>query len=234
MKYVIATKDGLRFLRFYVPETSELGTTPHEVFATRFEHKHALDLARHLGPAWEAVSLENEVTIRRFPVFVQDGFEPLEIASRHDHMCPCQDASDGFRPKWGGGFTAVRAGGRQHKAIDIMAAIGCHVVAVDHGTVEPVWLYKGERRPGAGYGKVGGWYVRVRHPWGVTYYAHLHQQPLVNPGESVVAGQMLGLVGRTGNAAPGCPHLHYSMTVGGRLVDPVPYLINSYESGGWK
>lgn len=174
----------------------------------------------------------NDVIVKAFPVFIPKDFVPLELCYRGKKFCPGQDASDGYKPRWGGGFHADRHG-VEHHAIDIMGAIGAHILAVDDGKVEDVWVYKGERRPGAGYGTKGGFYCRVRHVWGVTYYAHMHQLPDVKPGDNIVAGQRLGLLGRTGNAAPGCPHLHISFTHRGKLIDPVPHLAPLYDQGGW-
>lgn len=42
------------------------------------------------------------------------------------------------------------------------------------------------------------------------YYAHMAETPLVSPGQRVVAGQRLGLLGNTGRGGP--PHLHYQVT----------------------
>jgi murein DD-endopeptidase MepM/ murein hydrolase activator NlpD len=44
------------------------------------------------------------------------------------------------------------------------------------------------------------------------YYAHLDQQ-LVRPGQRVVAGDTIGLVGNTGNARTKDPHLHLASTL---------------------
>ena len=171
--------------------------------------------------------------ISRFPVVIPNGFKPWEIHSRAGKLCPGQEAP--YKPRWGGGFNALRGPDKvKHRALDIMAAIGAHIVCVDHGQVMQVWRYKGEDRPGAGYSAKGGHYVRVRHDWGVSYYAHMHETPYVLPGEIVGPGHLLGVVGRSGNALPGCAHLHLSITVGQQLVDPYPYLLPLYQQGQWK
>ena len=54
------------------------------------------------------------------------------------------------------------------------------------------------------------------------YYAHLDTQ-LVTEGTRVAAGDPLGTVGSTGNAAGGPPHLHFGI-YSGAPVDPLPYL----------
>lgn len=171
--------------------------------------------------------------ISRYPVVIPEGFEPWEICHRQGKLCPGQEAP--YKPRWGGGFNALRGPDRlKHRALDIMGAIGAHIVAVAPGKVMDTWVYKGDKRPGAGYSPKGGNYVRIKHDWGVTYYAHLHELPYVKPGEEVEAGQLLGVLGRTGNALPGCPHLHISVTVGNALVDPYPYFLPLYQQGQWK
>jgi murein DD-endopeptidase MepM/ murein hydrolase activator NlpD len=52
-------------------------------------------------------------------------------------------------------------------------------------------------------------------------YAHLSEID-VHPGQTVTAGQQLGLVGMTGNATG--PHLHFEVRIHGASVDPLPAL----------
>lgn len=52
-------------------------------------------------------------------------------------------------------------------------------------------------------------------------YCHLSAARVVT-GQSVVAGQLIGLVGSTGRATG--PHLHFEIQVDGRAVDPVRWL----------
>jgi murein DD-endopeptidase MepM/ murein hydrolase activator NlpD len=90
---------------------------------------------------------------------------------------------------------ARRRRGYRHQAQDIFAPEGSEVLAPEAGEII-----------GAGFGK-GGWWVRL---WtgGRTYYmAHLLERPTVL-GMKVLVGDLIGYVGRTGNAARTCPHLH--------------------------
>lgn len=69
----------------------------------------------------------------------------------------------------------------------------------------------------------------------IHYFAHMQFSPLVSNGQRVRAGQVIGYVGRTGNAITTCPHLHYSITApGGGKVNPFPLLRPSWLAGGWK
>lgn len=62
--------------------------------------------------------------------------------------------------------------------------------------------------------------VRLEHPGGwTTLYCHMRQGSVrVKPGQTVSAGQVLGLVGESGEAA--FPHLHFQVMRAGQPVDP--------------
>jgi murein DD-endopeptidase MepM/ murein hydrolase activator NlpD len=64
--------------------------------------------------------------------------------------------------------------------------------------------------------------VYVDHGNGVvTMYFHL-ARPMVKEGDTVQRGQVIGLTGMSGRSTG--PHLHFSVSVLGRLVDPAPLL----------
>jgi murein DD-endopeptidase MepM/ murein hydrolase activator NlpD len=166
-----------------------------------------------------------------FPVRIPAGFKPSDIDGdgvdlnwKHKE-CPGQDASDGFKPKWGGGFFSPR-GQHLHAAIDIMAAEGAHIVAPVTGTIPRTVTVSGEKRPGAGESTKGGFYLFLvcANGW-EWYFSHLRDMPLFGPGDTVEAGALLGFNGRSGNAARerrvgirGCPHLH--LRIGKQLWKP--------------
>jgi len=67
-----------------------------------------------------------------------------------------------------------------------------------------------------------GKWVKVRGAKGVeTYYLHL-SKVLAKKGQRVAAGSLIGYSGSTG-ASTG-PHLHFSLRIGGKLVDPAKYI----------
>jgi hypothetical protein len=66
----------------------------------------------------------------------------------------------------------------------------------------------------------------IDHGWGL-YTAYMHQSEiLVQPGEKVEPGQLIGRIGRTGRVTG--PHLHFEVWVGGIQVDPMDWLENPY------
>ncbi len=67
-----------------------------------------------------------------------------------------------------------------------------------------------------------GWGVRVRHTEEQeTLYAHLNRMA-VKVGQKVSRGDILGAMGRSGNATG--VHLHYEVRRSGKPVNPQPYL----------
>ena len=104
-----------------------------------------------------------------------------------------------------------RAGRERHNGVDLSAARGTPVHAAGAGLV-----VRAER--GGGYGRV----VYIDHGGGLeTRYAHL-QKILVEEGDFVPAGGVVGKVGSSGRATG--PHLHFEVRRGGRVVAPTRIL----------
>jgi murein DD-endopeptidase MepM/ murein hydrolase activator NlpD len=69
---------------------------------------------------------------------------------------------------------------------------------------------------------VRGKATMINHGWGI-YTAYMHQDEiLVEEGDIVKAGQVIGIVGGTGRVNG--PHLHLEVWVGGVQVDPMDWL----------
>jgi murein DD-endopeptidase MepM/ murein hydrolase activator NlpD len=99
-----------------------------------------------------------------------------------------------------------------HAGLDIAAPAGTPVRAIAAGEV----TFAGEIADGAVV-------VEVEHAPGVTSaYAHLEPSPPVREGESVIAGQVVGLVGLTGITTG--PHLHLAVWSAGEPLDPLTVL----------
>ena len=107
---------------------------------------------------------------------------------------------------------------RRHPGVDLAAPMGRTVVAAGHGQVE-------ETSTDRAYGRT----VRLDHGDGLeTVYANLSLN-LVEVGDSVRTGQVIGLVGvgREG----GEPHLHFEVLREGRPVPPEEEVRKKTQSG---
>jgi len=109
--------------------------------------------------------------------------------------------TSGFGMRWG----------RMHEGIDIAVGSGTPVVAAASGTVISAgW--------GGGYGNL----VVIDHGGGIaTAYAH-NTRLVVSSGQQVSQGTVVAYSGSTGHSTG--PHVHFEVRIGGRAVDPIPYL----------
>ena len=109
-------------------------------------------------------------------------------------------------------FTGKR---RFHYGQDISAPRGTKVFAPADGVVRYA-----KRR--GGYGLV----IAVEHGHGFeTLYAHLSKM-LVEPGDKVTRGEIIGEVGNTGRST--ASHLHYEVHSHGEPVNPLDYFFSGY------
>jgi murein DD-endopeptidase MepM/ murein hydrolase activator NlpD len=117
-----------------------------------------------------------------------------------------------------GSGAAAFGGGRGHQGHDVFAECGTPLVAARGGTVK-------EKRY---HGRAGNYLVVDGEETDVDYaYMHLRDPALVEKGDRVLTGQLIGYVGDTGRAS-GC-HLHFEMwkgawQEGGEVFDPLPEL----------
>lgn len=103
-----------------------------------------------------------------------------------------------------------------HKGLDISNRIGTPIIAPAEGTV----ILSG---PDGAYGNS----VEIDHGGGiVTKYAHM-QRAVVQQGDWVKRGQVLGYIGMTGRTTG--PHLHYEVRLNGAPVNPMRYILEAAE-----
>lgn len=101
-----------------------------------------------------------------------------------------------------------------YPATDIFVPVGSTVVAVTNGVVDEVnRIDRWDKRTNLGADR-GGMWVTIIGDDGVRYHtSHLSAiAEVIEPGGRVYAGQILGLSGKTGNAASTPPHVHFGIS----------------------
>jgi murein DD-endopeptidase MepM/ murein hydrolase activator NlpD len=97
-----------------------------------------------------------------------------------------------------------------HEGIDLVAPAGTAVYAAADGVVVGA----------APNGRYGNW-IRIEHGSRLaTVYGHLSAfAPGIEPGETVVRGELIGFVGSTGRSTGA--HLHFELLSDGKPVNPI-------------
>ncbi|WP_298095799.1 RHS repeat-associated core domain-containing protein [Brevundimonas sp.] len=106
------------------------------------------------------------------------------------------------------GFDDLRAGGRQHMAVDLRAYLGAPIFAPLPGTVRRIW------RAGGG----GNSILIENYDGSISGFAHTAAIEGLRQGDSVSSGQRIGTSDGSGD---GPPHLHYTHRIGGGRIDPL-------------
>jgi murein DD-endopeptidase MepM/ murein hydrolase activator NlpD len=123
--------------------------------------------------------------------------------------CPI-NAATSFSDTWG----APRSGGRTHMGVDMMAARGAPIVAIESGTITRT-----------SNSSLGGISIYLTGSSGNRYY-YAHLDALadgVRGGMAVSVGDLVGYNGSSGNASYSAPHLHFQYAPpGGDWVNPYP------------
>lgn len=125
-------------------------------------------------------------------------------ARKHQWVMPVEGASftSGYKWRWG----------RMHNGNDLAAPEGTPLVAMSTGEI----IF-------AGWMGGGGNTTKIRY-WDGTVAWYLHQSAiLVNVGDVVAPGQLVGRMGNTGNSFGS--HLHLEIHPGGGpAIDPYPWM----------
>jgi murein DD-endopeptidase MepM/ murein hydrolase activator NlpD len=132
----------------------------------------------------------------------------------HRHFFPVRGPHGTRGPV--GEFNAPRNGGRRHKGFDVTARCGTPLAAVTTGTVVKRAY---DPRLDGNFIVLRGLGERRKY-----WYAHMVHPSSFQKGDVAHVGQIVGYVGKTGNARTvGC-HLHFELHLNGRPIDPEPYL----------
>ncbi len=166
------------------------------------------------GATMAAAESEARAALARGATY--DPAERLDFGSSSwAHPVPNGRFTSGYGPR---GSVAGASG--FHIGIDLAAPSGTPIHAVADGVVTYV---------GMGHSSKGltGWVIVVSHGEGLeTSYNHMYSSGvLVQEGEAVRAGDVIGAVGSSGRSTG--PHLHLSVWIDGQHVNPRTYLNNN-------
>jgi len=140
--------------------------------------------------------------------FLDKDYFLCPIEYKRDIIIRSDNRGNGF-------FGAERNGKRIHQGLDLFAEIGTPVLASRSGRVVAA-------AQNNGIGK----FVIIKHPDSIaTIYGHL-SEIFVKKNQFVRQGEIIGSVGKTGNAnfRDIQPHLHFEVRGNGVPQDPLEYL----------
>jgi len=142
----------------------------------------------------------------------------LYFLDKHYFICPIDYTQDMVIRSDGRGdgfFGAERNGNRLHQGVDFLAELGTPILASRSGIVIAATQNRGM-----------GKYVIIKHSGGLnSIYGHLSQIN-VHKYQYVRQGEVIGAVGKTGNAnyRDILPHLHFEIRKKGVPQNPLEYL----------
>ena len=113
--------------------------------------------------------------------------------------------------KFGRRIDPINGKAAYHRGLDIRGRMGSEIRTTADGIVIA-----------QNYDKIRGKYIKIDHDNGfVTKYAHL-KKSLVQEGDVVERGQVIGLVGNSGRSTG--PHLHYEIHYDNKIVNPTRFV----------
>ncbi len=131
-------------------------------------------------------------------------------ASKEKYLWPCPDSSR-ITSTFGYRKAPTAGASTYHKGIDVGAPTGTKIVATKSGTVTSTYV-----------SRASGNSIVIYHGDGVfTYYFHC-SSVLVQAGQQVKQGEVVGLVGSTGYSTG--PHLDFRININGEYKDPLKYV----------
>ena len=148
-----------------------------------------------------------------------------------DPVFPQEIGATEYRDTYG----QSRSGGRSHNGTDLLAPRMTEIYAIADGTVTYV-----------GTNNLSGRNIKLDHGEGwESYYVHLNNDNIgtddgaapwslavpegIEEGVEVVAGQLIGWVGDSGNAEGTTPHTHFELRIDGRPINAYHILVAAHD-----
>jgi len=189
--------ESIEFEEEYKPaEELYIGQTEIEVEGREGCREITKEVIKENGESVKEEIIDEEIIRKPQEQIVLAGTKSI-LKTPVDEICISSD----YGPRWG----------RMHNGTDFALSSGENIYAAESGTV----CYAGYC---GGYGNL----VKIEHDNGMqTCYAHC-SEIIVSDGQRVERGDVIALVGSTGNSTG--PHLHFEVVSGGNYVDPVTVL----------
>lgn len=112
-----------------------------------------------------------------------------------------------------------------HNGIDLVAKTDKGGSATDYITA-----HTGGKVSAVGYNSSAGYYVQIQVcESSIMVYYHLKAQSPLKKGATVKKGDVVGVMGSTGNSTGA--HLHWGIKKDGKWIDPEPFLDKDYSEG---
>ena len=152
---------------------------------------------------WVAARDTNYAT-NKYVTGIQFGFKLVSTPSFITPLTGITSRNNGFGSTYANkSYTYHNLPRKYHLGIDYAAASGTEIKAFANGTVKA-----------ATWDDANGYFVVIQHTISsktvYSFYAHL-ASTAVSSGQSVTAGNKIGVIGKTGSAAGSQTHLHFSV-----------------------
>lgn len=136
-----------------------------------------------------------------------------------------------FFPRYKGCIITSKFGVRKHPVTGVQKMHnGIDLVASNDGTVgqtDYIMAHTGGVVDGEGFDNSAGYYCNIKVSDNVIMvYYHMNARCKFRKGNTVKEGDVIGYMGKTGNVTGA--HLHFGIKVGGKWVDPEPYINADY------
>ncbi len=178
------------------------GTTIAFAFGASAEVVHKPKPRRHSAPGTHSAGQNGQGTkkSRKHKAVAQPLVAVPSLGYKPKHYVFPVDGGASYVDTYGAGRSDIYDG--WHHGDDLFAALGTPVVAVARGTLSLV-----------GWNELGGWRLWLTDKRGNSfYYAHLAGYARwILTEHHVRAGQVIGFLGRTGDAFTTAPHLHFEI-----------------------
>jgi len=208
--YVHTESVSTRVVKERIPFTEQVGKDPnlwpwqYQVVTPGVSGTRQLTIREYRdgGRLVKSEVIENLVLVQPKPQVAIQGTKQIPDLGTGSLAYPVAGITTSYYGARWGGF---------HNGIDIGAASGTPVLAVDGGMV----IFKGWS---GNYGNL----IQIDHGGGamITWYAHLSSFA-INTGATVKKGEVIGYVGNTGYSTG--PHLHFEVHVNGVSVNPLQF-----------